>query len=505
MPKIAAYFSLATLPLDREAEKPLHRQLYEKLQKEILEGRLPPGTRLPPTRALATELSLSRNTVGRAYEQLVDEGYLESKIGSGTRVTQTLPEQMLSVPGNDPATYIEEKPVVKKDVKLSKRGEAVVNAKGYYWGSGEARAFSPALPALDAFPYKVWEKCLHQSLRQLNTNHLGYQDVMGFWGLREELSNYLKVARGVRCNPEQIMITGGTQQALELITSLLVDEGDEVWVENPSFSGIQVVLQSQLAKLVPVSVDSEGLVVDEGIEKAESARMVYISPSHQYPLGVTMSLTRRLKLLQWAQEQTTWIIEDDYDSEYRYEGYPLAALQGLDTSGQVIYLGTFSKIIAPTLRIGYIVVPQELIEPIKAARRIRDRGQNLLVQIALANFIKEGHFARHIRRMRALYVKRQKLLIQEINKEGQDVLTVEPHAAGLHLIAWFKKPNSTINEVTLSQRLLQKDIDAPPLSRFAFNDLGRQGLLLGYSAPEHEIIAAARMLRIVLAEMQEQQ
>ena len=506
MPKVAAYFSLATLPLDRDADKPLHRQLYENLQKEILEGRLPPGTRLPPTRELASELSLSRNTVGRAYEQLVDEGYLESKIGSGTRVTLTLPEQMLNV---DVAESEEQQVLQERDIKFSKRGEAIMatsmSAEGQkeaqYWGSGRARAFSPALPALDAFPMKVWEKCLHSSLRELDPRDSGYQDVMGYEPLRQELANYVQIARGVRCSPDQIMITNGTQHALSLICNLLLDEGDDVWVEDPSFSGIQVALKAQMANLIPVHVDEEGLVVEEGIAKAEHARMVYISPSHQYPLGVTMSLTRRLQLLQWAQEHSAWIIEDDYDSEYRYEGYPLSALQGLDTSGQVLYIGTFSKVLAPSLRLGYLIVPHALVDALKTARRVSDRGQSLLVQVTLSQFIKEGHFARHIRRMRALYVKRQELLIKEINKEGQDILTVEPHAAGLHLIAWLDNPKSNISAIDLSQRLLDEGIDAPSLSRFAFSDLGREGLLLGYTAPEHEIIAAARTLRIILADM----
>jgi GntR family transcriptional regulator/MocR family aminotransferase len=300
------------------------------------------------------------------------------------------------------------------------------------------------LPAVDAFPFKLWKKLWLESWRELTAEQLGYGAALGYWPLREAIATYLQAARGLRCTAEQVIITNGAQQALSLSALLLLNKGDQAWVENPSFNGIKAVLRSASARIVPISVDEDGLVVGEALARAPRARLVFISPSHQFPLGVTMSLTRRLKLLQWAQESDAWILEDDYDSEFRYAAYPLTALQGLDTRGRVIYIGTFSKVLFPALRIGYMVVPSGLIEAFRAARAHADRGSTLLEQLVLARFVAEGHLARHIRRMRSLYAKRQAVFVEAVQTHLQGWLDVQPNDTGLHLVAWLPE-GLTIN------------------------------------------------------------
>lgn len=503
MSKVASFISLAVIKLNRDSDVPFHRQVYESLRQGILEGRLKSGARLPSTRALAVELKLSRNTVSRAFDQLTDEGYLESRVGSGTRVTQTLPDEMLNVTLEPLDVPLEPKKL--KTAQLSERGQAIVStlyplehSNPYYWQTAKPKAFSPAVPALDVFPMKLWEKTLLTAWRSLNYDDLSYQPYMavGYKWLRESLASYAQAARGVRCSPEQIVITNGTQEALSIITNLLLDKGDKVWVENPSYQGIHVALRAALAEIVPVPVDEEGLIVEAGIERANDARMAYIAPSHQYPLGVTMSLGRRLSVLNWAEENDAWIIEDDYDSEFRYEGYPLEALQGLDITGNVIYLGTFSKVLFPALRLGYMVVPPSLIEPIGAARAHIDRGLNLITQVALYHFIEEGHFARHIRRMRGLYAERQAFLLAALQENFGDSLDAEPHDAGLHLVGWLKHNQ---DDQAISKALLKRGVVAPSISSFALEPLKRKGLLLGYTAPEAEMLEAIEVMKEVLS------
>lgn len=498
MSKVASFISLTLLTLERGRGQTFHRQLYEQIQQGILDGRLKPGTRLPSTRALATELGVSRNTVSRVFEQLGDEGYLASRVGSGARVTQSLPDQIVEVLAGPP-THMNG---AETPAKLSKRGRAITQSahaswqpNPHFWQPTKPKAFSPAVPALDAFPHKLWEKMLLAAWRDVEASALSYGSPLGYGPLREVLADYMQRARGVRCSPEQVIITGGTQQALGLIATLLLNEGDTVWVENPSFNGIHVTLQAALSHVVPVTVDQEGLKIREGVRKAPHARLVYISPSHQYPLGVTMSLTRRLELLGWAQASEAWIIEDDYDSEFRYEGYPLAALQGLDQSGRVIYLGTFSKVLFPALRLGYMVVPRALIEPLRAARVSADRGVNLLGQMTLQKFIEGNHFARHIRRMRTLYVKRQAHLLRGLQPVSH-LVQARKHEAGLHLVGWLPKG---VSDHALSETLAEHGIDAPALSSFALKPLKRGGLLLGYTAPEAELSKATALFCELIA------
>ncbi|MGB0387347.1 MAG: PLP-dependent aminotransferase family protein [Ardenticatenaceae bacterium] len=497
MPKSATFISLGTISLDRSDHLPLYRQLYQSLRDAILSGQFAPGTRLPSTRALAQELGVSRNTAVNAYEQLIAEGFLESQIGSGTCVIDTLPDEIQHVKtrrNREKASSAAARMIPPP--RLSERGTRLASTP--FVEKSQARAFCPGLPAIDAFPLKVWGKLLHTSWQNLSISQLGYNDVMGYWPLREAIVRYLQTARGVRCTPEQVLITNGAQQALALSAALLLNRGDAAWLENPCYHGAKAALHSVGASIVPVTVDENGLVVNDGIAKAPYARLAIVSPSHQYPLGVTMSLTRRLQLLQWVHDAQAWILEDDYDSAYRYGGNPLAALQGLDDTGRVIYIGTFSKALLPSLRLGYMIVPPPLIEAFRALRAHADRGNALLEQVALTQFIAQGHFARHIRRMRSLYEQRQAVLVDAVKRYLDGLLLVEPNDTGLHLVG--RLPEG-VDDQLISRKLLAQGIDARALSSYTITPLSNSGLLLGYTAiPAAEIVAAVKQMKPILAD-----
>ncbi|MGH3145626.1 MAG: PLP-dependent aminotransferase family protein, partial [Rubrobacter sp.] len=356
--------------LNPTSDAPYYRQLYEGVRSAILSGLLPVGTRLPSTRTLATELGVSRTTAVTAFDQLLAEGYLEGKVGSGTFVAGSLPDDLLSV-----RERVEcESGPARSGRRLSGRGAMLAATPATaVRDRGSPRAFRPGVPALDEFPYAVWRRISGKVWRRPSGGLLGYGDPAGYWPLREAISGHLRTARGVRCLPEQVIVVSGSQQALDLAARVLLDPGDAVWVEDPGYTGARGALSGAGARLVPVPVDGEGLEVEKGIEREPDARLACVTPSHQYPLGVTMNLGRRLVLLGWAGSSGAWVVEDDYDSEYRYTGRPLEALQGLDTGERVLYVGTFSKVLFPALRLGYLVVPPDLIEAFTSARELTDR------------------------------------------------------------------------------------------------------------------------------------
>ena len=495
MSKSSFFPTLGSINLDRNLDLPIYRQLYEFLREQILSGKLSPNTLMPATRSLAQELQISRNTVLNAYKQLVDEGYLESTGGGYTRVTHTLPEQVLTINGSQSRLSQngeQDSADLNAPPKLSELGENIISLPYPYWDRSGSRPFSSAQPSVDDFPVKVWERCLLSSWRKIKPEELSYPNALGYRPLRESLASYLQSTRGVRCTADQVVITNGTQHALSTIFTLLLNKGDEVWVENPSYNGVKIALSQIGATTVPVSVDDQGLIFDEGVEKSPHGRMAFISPSHQYPLGVTMSLTRRLALLDWAERNEAWIVEDDYDSEYRYSGYPIEALQGLDSSGRVIYMGTFSKVLFPALRLGYMVLPKPLVEPYRAARAFSDRGTRLLEQVTVCTFIEEGHLGRHIRRMRTLYAERQEVLIEMAHKFLGDMLELEPNNVGLHLVGWLP---AGMNDDAVSKHLMADGIYAPPLSYFSLTPLPRPGLIMGYAAiPTNDIASAVKKM-----------
>jgi GntR family transcriptional regulator/MocR family aminotransferase len=461
------------LRLDTASETPLYRQLYEEMRAAILSGKLAPGARLPATRALADELRVSRNTVANAFEQLHAEGYIEGRVGSGTFVSRNLPDDLLGV--GDPGAAR----VAPARRGLSRRGQQLGATRvSLATDHTLVRPFRPGLPAFDLFPAEIWTRVLARHWQQPTPALLSYGDPAGYPPLREALAAYLATARGVRCTPEQVIIVAGSQQALDLTARVLLDAGEPVWMEDPGYLGARGALSTAGARIVPVPVDQEGLDVAAGIARCPQARMAYVTPSHQYPLGVTMSLPRRLALLEWARRSGAWLIEDDYDSEYRYASRPLPSLQGLDEDGCTIYIGTLSKMLCPTLRLGYLVVPTGMAEAFAAARALMDRHGQTVEQAALTEFIADGYLARHVRRMRVAYRERQQTLLEAAQAALAGLLEVEPAEAGMHLMGWLP-PGS--DDQAVARRAAAQGVDAPPLSAFAVEPC-RPGLLLGYAA-----------------------
>lgn len=465
-----------SLSLDPRSATPLHRQLYEEIRAAVLGGRLSPGARLPSTRVLATDLDISRNTVAGAFDQLLAEGYIEGRPGAGTFVAKELPEQLLRVSPGVRAPARHRAPVAE----LSKRGRllAATPVAPAARDGASASAFRPGIPALDAFPRDLWARIAARLYRQSRFELFSYGDPAGHPPLRRAIAEYLRAARGVNCSWEQVIVTSGSQQALDLAARVLLDPGETAWVEDPGYFGARGAWTAAGIRCVPVPVDGEGLSVAHGELSAPQARLAYVSPSHQYPLGVTMSLARRMALLAWARRRSAWIAEDDYDSEFRYSGRPLAALQGLDTAGRVIYIGTFSKVLFPALRLGYMVVPTGAVDAFAAARALADRHPPGPSQALVAEFLAEGHFARHVRRMRTLYAERQAALLSAARREWGGLLDVSPADAGMHLVAWLPKGRS---DREVSRRAAEAGISAPPLAAYYHSAAGRPALLLGYS------------------------
>jgi GntR family transcriptional regulator/MocR family aminotransferase len=491
--KRAATVPATGIVLDRAGRLPMHRQLSQRLREAILAGQFPPGTRLPSTRTLATELGVSRTTALAAYEQLRDEGYLDGRVGAGTTVADLTgpppapPPSPTRVPGA-PA--------------LSARGTAVAASR---WrlrpatGSGRERprAFPLGMPALDAFPRQLWTRVLTRRARRSLGDLLGYQDPAGYRPLREAIAAYLGLARGVRCRPDQVLVVSGAQAGIDLAARLLLDPGDPAWVEDPGYYGARGALTAAGARLVPVPVDADGLDLGAARRRRPDARLAYVTPSHQFPVGATMSLGRRLELLAWAESAGGYVLEDDYDSEYRYVGRPLPALQGLDQAGRVVYVGSFSKVLFPSLRVGYLVVPDGLVDAFTAAQRFGEVHVPALEQAALADFIADGHLGRHVRRMRALYAVRGRALIRAIRRQAPDALEVRSAHAGLHLVAWLP-PGA--DDRAAAERAAAAGVEAQALSDHALERPERGGLLLGYAAvPEPEIDRATVRLARALA------
>ncbi|PYS93134.1 MAG: PLP-dependent aminotransferase family protein [Acidobacteria bacterium] len=472
---------------------PLYRQLYDELRTAILSGQLRAGTRLPSTRELAADLRVSRNTVLNAFEQLLAEGYVEGQVGSGTYVSRSLPDELLHARTLDARTTR----TPRAGRTLARRATSYTHARVNVSRDPQGtRPFRPGTPALDAFPCTLWARLLARRWRRPSADLLGYTEPAGYLPLREAVAGYLGAARAVRCEAAQVIVVAGSQQALDLVARLLIDEGDAVWLEEPGYLGARAAFKSAGARVVPVPVTAEGLNVQAGAESTPEARLVYITPSHQYPMGVTMTLGRRLALLEWANRAGAWVLEDDYDSEYRYVGRPLAALQGLDAEGRVIYLGTFSKVLFPALRLGYMVVPPDMVEVFTNARGLASRFSPTIEQAVLADFINEGHFARHIRRMRALYAERQAILLDAAARELRGLLELQPDAAGIHLVGRLP---AGVDDVAASRAAAAHGLDVQPLSSFHLKRGGHGGLLLGYAGfNERQIRAGVRQLAVAL-------
>src|SRR5690554_6162164 len=481
---------LFTLTLDRKPDAPpLYRQVYDHVRLSALERRLSPGARLPSSRILAEELRCSRNTVVGAFEQLLAEGYLEGHVGSGTYVSRVLPDELLAV------RPVKERRTAEDDShapSLGKRGQrlAQLDPPGAPARRQDARqAFVPGMPETAFFPFAVWGRLVGRFWRVPPRELLRPGEAGGFRPLREAIAAYLRAVRALPVEPEQVFVTSGAQQALDLVARLLLDPGERVWIEDPGYAGLRGPLLAAGAEVVPLPVDQEGIEVAEGQRRAPDARMAVVTPARQYPLGLAMTLARRLELLSWAQQVSAWVVEDDYDSEYRYAGRPLAPLQSLDEgAGRVVYIGSLSKVLFPSIRLGYLVVPPSLVEPVTRARAVLEDYPALALQPALAAFIQEGHFAAHLRRMRALYQSRQDAMLEAARRHLDGMVQLSGSEAGLHLLARLQRP---ITDHQASAAASAEGLIAPPLSAYFYDGPpggSSDALLLGFSAVPEEVM-----------------
>ncbi|MBT2118038.1 PLP-dependent aminotransferase family protein [Dyella sp. LX-66] len=476
MPRASTSF-LPPIALENGSGVPIYQQLSEWFRRAIADGQLRPGQRVPSTRSLATELRVSRLPVLSAYEQLLAEGYLQSFVGAGTCVARSIPTAALK-PARPRLSVV---PVARQQAnrRVAQR-VAAMRTPEQTWLDSQG-AFRVGLPALEHFPTELWAKLLNRHARTPSTESLVYGDPRGCPLLREAIADYLGAVRAVRVEAAQVLITTGSQQGVQICAHALLDAGDRAWLEDPGYPGARQAFGTIGARIVPVPVDQEGLDVAEGIRRAPDARLAYISPSHQFPLGMTMSAARRMQLLRWAARSGAWIVEDDYDSEYRFGGRPVASLQGLDTEERVIYVGTFSKVMFPALRLGYLVVPKDLVDTFAACRDALDTCTATLPQLAMNDFIREGHFARHIRRMRVLYAERRAALVASIRTHLPQQLEVIGAEAGMQLVALLQPG---VDDVALSRRAALVGVSARPLSLCYAEPPARGGLIMGYGGAD---------------------
>lgn len=472
---------LPTAALDPASGEPLQRQIYRRIREAIAGGRLAPGERLPSSRGLAAQIGVARGTIDAAYGLLAGEGYIQARGPAGTIVSPAL----------DP-------PRLKAMRPVSTRGGARSHppSPDLGPGAGTPPPFRVGLPAFDAFPRTTWARLVARRARALDRAAMAYPDPAGLAILRQALTSYLAVARGIACNPAQIFITAGYQSALGLIGAARLRAGDEVWFEDPGYYEARRALAAAGARLVAVPVDDEGMRIEEGIRKAPAARFAVVTPSHQLPLGMALGLPRRLRLLAWAEARGAFVIEDDYDSEFHYAGPPLPALKSLDRGERVIYAGTFSKVLFPGVRLGYLVVPEAEIAAFAAAAGLRWGGPSPLMQAVVADFILEGHFGRHVKRMRGLYALRRQALATALEEAFAGRLKLALAAGGMHLLAYFPE---CVEDRTLASRARGQGLAPTELSALCLERTMKPALLLGFTnIPEGEAMALALRLRRAL-------
>jgi GntR family transcriptional regulator/MocR family aminotransferase len=490
-----------TLPLSlppRDPATPAYLWLCGALRTGILEGRLRPGARLPATRELAESLDLARGTIVGAFEELKSEGYLRGTVGSGTFVNEVLPDDLLEVarkPSKSAQPGPQRAPARGDRRRLSDFGRRVEHLSGHE--PGPARAFRTDQPALDLFPTTLWARIAGRRMRQAGQSLLVGCEAMGYAPLREAVAEHLRRSRGVRCEAGQVAIVSGVQEALDLSARLTLNLGDRVCVEDPGYIGTARTFEAFGAKITAQPLDGDGMTVPD--PRLRGVRLAYLTPAHQFPLGLCMSLPRRLELLEWARGAGALLFEDDYDSEYRYSGRPAPALQGLDRHGLVLFAGSFSKVLFPSLRLGFLVVPPGLVEPLAAAISVTSRHAPLLEQAVLQEFIAEGHFERHLRRMRQVYAERSAALLAAARADLAGLLEIPELEAGLQTPAWLL---GGIDGNAAVEAAAKRNVEATSLRRYWRGDPRREGLLLGFAAvDEREIRRAVRQLAVALEEL----
>ena len=471
--------------LDESLPIPLYRQLYEGIRLAILSRRIVPGQKLPSSRSLAKQLNLSRNTVTLAYAELQAEGYLVGRHGSGSYVSRELPDEALegAVAKVELNSHLECR-ISFKDVPLWSEVAGTDNNKAKLTPpQGLPYDFHPGQGAWDFFPKEIWRRLLARQWKRRWREIMDYGDPAGYRPLREQVAAYLGRSRAVRCSPEDVVIVNGTQQALDLLSRILLKPGQPVAVENPGYIAARQVFSSYGARLVPIPVDEDGIVVER--LRGSGARMVLVTPSHQFPTGAALSLSRRLNLLAWAQNEGGLVLEDDYDSEFRFQGRPLASLQGLDDSSSVVYLGSFSKVLFPSLRVGYAVLPSWLIEPFQRAKDLTDRQTPILEQQVLADLLGEGHFESHLRKMRQLYRARRQSLVDSLDRYLGNKAKVMGADAGMHVMISLE---TSMEEAEIVKKAADVGVAVYPAAAYYCGGSQGQALLMGYAGMNEEQI-----------------
>lgn len=471
MPKSPGGALLSQLTINRGSPVPLYRQLEGALRRLILDGTLEPGVKLPSTRELAQELGVSRITVKSVFEQLAAEGYVQARTGAGTFVADgldpdTAPRQRR--PRHRPAPA---------RIAISERARTIVASQATA-RHGKTAAFRPGVPALDLFPVRVWARYMADAMGAQDRRDLSYGQTHGNAALRSAIARHLSDARAMEVDPGRIVITAGAQQAFVLIAFVLLNAGDTVWYENPGHIAGRDVMRALGANVVPVPVDDEGLDLAHAIAHHPLPALIFATPSHQQPLGTTMSLARRLALLGHAQQTGAWIIEDDYDSEFRYRGRPLPALSALDGDCRVFYVGTFSKSMFAAMRLGYVVVPPGMADVFARARNLLGQSSSAVVEEAMARFMEDGRFVEHIRRMRRIYRSRRDVLHDSLRRYCAPWLAPQPTEAGMHMLAWLTRG---LTDAAAHRALLSGGIESLPLSVYCQEPLDRSAIVLGFS------------------------
>lgn len=444
------------LQLDTSAAEPLYRQIYTRFRGAIADGLLQPGDRIPAARALAVELGLARGTVESAYALLTAEGYVEARGQAGTVVTPAL------------ARHAPVSPTPRPAAARDNLGDAASSTKPFQMG----------IPALDVFPRKVWARLAARAVRATGADDMIYPPWAGLPELRIAIAAYLQLSRGISCTPSQVFITNGYRNSMELITRALLQPGDEAWVEDPGYPPTSDLLRAAGMQPVPVSVDAEGLMVSHGVATAPNAKVAIVTPAHQSPLCVSLSLPRRLALLDWAAQTGAWIVEDDYDGEYRYVSRPLPALQSLDRDGRVLYSGTFSKVLFPAIRLAYLVVPPAQVPRFEEISRTFAASGPTLMQHIVADFMNDGHFARHIQRMRRIYAERRQITADGLSSVLGKHMQVDPQPGGMHLVLRMKGYHT---DRALAARMREHGMSALALSERGVLPHGASALLLAFT------------------------
>lgn len=482
-------FSVDVTGLDSAPDQPAYERICERIRTAITSGALAPNARLPSSRTLAKDLGMARNTVDWALGQLVADGYIVRRRGAGSFVVGRLPER--DAPPLTPLRTAASKHRGGQP-RLSQRAVALLSYPGNYQPEATV-PFKPSLPPGDLFPRKVWNRLMNREAGRAGSDYWGYGASNGLPALREAIAAHASAMRATRCSPDQVIVVTSTQQAVELAGKVLADPGDGAWAEMPGYQPVQHCLRAAGLRVVHVPVDEQGMDVSAGRMLELHAKLAYVTPAHQYPLGHEMSLERRKALLDWALEQDAYVLEDDYDGDYRYEGRPIASLQGMDTSGRVIYVGSFNKILFPGLRIAYAIVPEPLVGAFIDAKHVADGHTALLAQGVLAAFIREGHLARHLRRTRAIYDERRLAFLEEA-QILTDVLELGPARAGMHVTGIFKDQRALrLDDRAVAAECARAGIDVHPLSKYGA--VGRGGIVFGFAAASRA--AAKSGLKIV--------